>query len=639
MRSGSGGLGGYYVKKKRQKNIKNNKNIGLFIILMVLVISIVNIFLDPSAMKDGDVPVLSYSNFITEMNNGKLAKVVINRESIEASRKDGTKFTTYILDAGILPSVIAKAGVDVTVEPPEKKHWFVSMLVTIFPSLLFIGFLILFTMKVQGRAFDFGKSKSKSFEDNREPVTFDDVAGCDEAKEELVEIVDFLKEPKKYTKLGARIPRGVLLLGAPGTGKTLLARAIAGQAGVPFYSVSGSGFVEMFVGVGASRVRDLFEHARQTSPCIIFVDEIDAVGRHRGAGLGGGHDEREQTLNQLLVEMDGFASDEEIIIIAATNRPDILDPALLRPGRFDRQVVVDEPDVNGREAILKVHTRNKKLAPDVKLDVLAKRTPGFVGADLANLVNEAALLSARHNKDCLNMPEFEEAIDRVIAGPERHTRLISEEERTIIAYHEAGHALVAANLKTADPVHKISIVPRGHAALGLTWQLPKEDRFLKSKQKLLDEITVLFGGRVAEMLTIDSVTTGAANDLERATKLARNMVTQWGMSDGLGLVTLGKQRQEVFLGHDIIEDTNYSGETAKLVDKEIKGIIDGSMQQAKQILTEHRAQLDKIKDLLLEKEILEGNELNELLGYPVEKVASTAENEVNANDASEASQA
>ena len=607
------------MKKKRQKKIGNNKHIGFFICLIVTIICAVNIFLEPNALKDKEVPIESYSTFRQELSQGKLSKVKINNESLEVERKNGTKFQTYILDAAILPSTMAKEGVDVTVEPPKKESLLEAFIVSFLPSLLFLVFLVLISMKMNGKAFDFGKSKAKMFEDNREPVTFDDVAGCDEAKEELVEIVDFLKEPKKYTKLGARIPRGVLLLGAPGTGKTLLARAIAGQAGVPFYSASGSGFVEMFVGVGASRVRDLFDHARQSSPCIVFVDEIDAVGRHRGAGLGGGHDEREQTLNQLLVEMDGFASDEEIIVIAATNRPDILDPALLRPGRFDRQIVVDQPDVNGREAILKVHTKDKKLADDVRLDVLAKRTPGFVGADLANLVNEAALLSARHGKDCLNMPEFEEAIDRVIAGPERHTRLISDEERRIIAYHEAGHALVAANLKTADPVHKISIVPRGHAALGLTWQLPKEDRFLKSKQQLLDEITVLFGGRVAEMLTIDSVTTGASNDLERATKLARNMVTQWGMSDELGLVTVGKRQQEIFLGHDIIEDSNYSGETAKIIDREIKAIIDGTMQLAKQILSEKRDQLEKIKDLLLQKEVLEGDELNELLGYPIEE--------------------
>ncbi|MDO5562314.1 MAG: ATP-dependent zinc metalloprotease FtsH, partial [Synergistaceae bacterium] len=433
------------------------------------------------------------------------------------------------------------------------------------------------------------------------------------------EVVQFLKSPDKFTKLGAKVPRGVLLLGAPGTGKTLLSRAVAGEADVPFFSISGSDFVEMFVGVGAARVRDLFEQARKFQPCIIFIDEIDAVGRHRGAGLGGGHDEREQTLNQLLVEMDGFEEGAGIILIAATNRPDILDPALLRPGRFDRQVVVDRPDVNGRHDILKVHLKDKKVAKDVDIDVIARRTPGFVGADIANLVNEAALLAARRGKSELEMPEFEEAIDRVMAGPERKSRIISKKEREIIAYHEAGHALVASKIEGSDPVHKISIIPRGHMALGYTLQLPEEDRFLISRQELSDRITVLLGGRTAETICFGDVTTGASNDLERATQTAREMVTQFGMSDRLGLVTLGKKQHEIFLGRDITEDRNYSEEIAYAIDQEVRSIIDDSFERAKTILTDNRERLEEITKLLLEKEVLEGDELNALLGYPAKE--------------------
>ena len=478
---------------------------------------------------------------------------------------------------------------------------------------------IYFIYNMQGggnKVMGFAKSKAKMFIDNRPKVTFGDVAGCDEAKEELEEVVQFLKAPEKFTKLGAKVPRGVLLLGAPGTGKTLLSRAVAGEADVPFFSISGSDFVEMFVGVGAARVRDLFEQARKYQPCIIFIDEIDAVGRHRGAGLGGGHDEREQTLNQLLVEMDGFEAGAGIILIAATNRPDILDPALLRPGRFDRQVVVDRPDVNGRRDILKVHLKDKKIAKGVDLDVIARRTPGFVGADIANLVNEAALLAARRGKDKLGMSEFEEAIDRVMAGPERKSRIISPKEREIIAYHEAGHALVASKLEGSDPVHKISIIPRGHMALGYTLQLPEEDRFLISRQELADKITILLAGRTAESIKFGDVTTGASNDLERATQTARQMVTQFGMSERLGLVTLGRKQHEVFLGRDIVEDRNYSDEIAYAIDQEVRSIIDDSLEAARNILTVHRERLEEITRLLLEKEVLEGDELDELLGYP-----------------------
>lgn len=599
---------------------KISKNVGMYIVLIVLVVSLVNVFLGPdSNQKSSQTNVLPYSSMLNEVNNGNVTKVRIDHEQLTGTLKSGGEFRTYILDASSLPSLLAEKGVEVEVVPPPKNSWLTALLTSLLPTLLLIGVWIYFIYNMQGggsKVMGFAKSKAKLFLDNRPKVTFADVAGCDESKEELEEVVQFLKDPAKFTKLGARVPRGVLLLGAPGTGKTLLSRAVAGEADVPFFSISGSDFVEMFVGVGAARVRDLFEQARKYQPCIIFIDEIDAVGRHRGAGLGGGHDEREQTLNQLLVEMDGFEAGSGIILIAATNRPDILDPALLRPGRFDRQVVVDRPDVNGRRDILKVHLRDKKIEDDVDIDVIARRTPGFVGADLANLVNEAALLSARRDKEKLGMPEFEEAIDRVMAGPERKSRVISEKEREIIAYHEAGHALVAAKIKGTDPVHKISIIPRGHMALGYTLQLPEEDRFLVSKQELSDRICVLLGGRVAEMIRYGDVTTGASNDLERATQIARQMVTQFGMSDKLGLVTLGRKQHEVFLGHDIVDDRNYSEEIAHTIDLEIRAIIDSCMNRANDILTENRERLEEITQRLLKEEVLEGDELDELLGYP-----------------------
>ncbi|MEG1603432.1 MAG: ATP-dependent zinc metalloprotease FtsH, partial [Cloacibacillus sp.] len=550
---------------------KISKNVGMYIVLIVLVVSLVNVFLGPdsSNKKSTQSDVMPYSTFMKEVNSGNVTKVKIDHEQLTGTLKSGKEFTTYILDAATLPQTVAEKGVEVEIVPPPKNSWLTALLTSLLPTLLLIGVWIYFIYNMQGggsKVMGFAKSKAKLFLDNRPKVTFADVAGCDESKEELVEVVQFLKDPAKFTKLGAKVPRGVLLLGAPGTGKTLLSRAVAGEADVPFFSISGSDFVEMFVGVGAARVRDLFEQARKYQPCIIFIDEIDAVGRHRGAGLGGGHDEREQTLNQLLVEMDGFEAGAGIILIAATNRPDILDPALLRPGRFDRQVVVDRPDVNGRRDILKVHLKDMKIEPGVDLDVIARRTPGFVGADIANLVNEAALLSARRDKEMLGMPEFEEAIDRVMAGPERKSRIISKKEREIIAYHEAGHALVAAKIKGSDPVHKISIIPRGHMALGYTLQLPEEDRFLVSRQELSDKICVLLGGRVAEKICFGDVTTGASNDLERATQIARQMVTQFGMSDKLGLVTLGRKQHEVFLGHDIVDDRNYSEEIAHMID-------------------------------------------------------------------------
>ena len=599
---------------------KTSKNVGMYIILIVLVVSLVNVFLTPDSNKSKqDAKVLPYSQFLNEVNSGNVTKVKIDREQLTGTLKTGSEFTTYILDAATLPSTIAEKGVEVEIVPPPKNSWLTALLTSLLPTLLLIGVWIYFIYNMQGggnKVMGFAKSKAKLFLDNRPKVTFDDVAGCDEAKEELEEVVQFLKDPGKFTKLGAKVPRGVLLLGAPGTGKTLLSRAVAGEADVPFFSISGSDFVEMFVGVGAARVRDLFEQARKYQPCIIFIDEIDAVGRHRGAGLGGGHDEREQTLNQLLVEMDGFDAGAGVILLAATNRPDILDPALLRPGRFDRQVVVDRPDVNGRRDILKVHLKDKKISREVDIDVIARRTPGFVGADIANLVNEAALLAGRRNKDSLGMPEFEEAIDRVMAGPERKSRIISKKEREIIAYHESGHALVASKIEGSDPVHKISIIPRGHMALGYTLQLPEEDRFLISKQELSNRITILLGGRVAEIIRFGDVTTGASNDLERATQTARQMVTQFGMSDRLGLVTLGRKQHEVFLGRDIMEDRNYSEEIAYAIDQEVRSIIDDCYMQAKTILTENRDNLEKITALLLQKEVLEGDELDELLGYP-----------------------
>ena len=458
----------------------------------------------------------------------------------------------------------------------------------------------------------FGKSKAKLHNDEKKKVTFADVAGADEVKEELEEIVEFLKSPKKYNELGARIPKGVLLFGPPGTGKTLLARAVDGEAGVPFFSISGSDFVEMFVGVGASRVRDLFEQAKKNSPCIVFIDEIDAVGRQRGAGLGGGHDEREQTLNQLLVEMDGFAANEGIIIIAATNRPDILDPALLRPGRFDRQIVVDVPDLTGRKEILKVHVKGKPLAKDVDLDVLARRTPGFTGADLANLVNEAALLAARFNKQVIDMPELENSIERVIAGPEKKSKVISDKEKKLVSYHEAGHALVGYLLPNTDPVHKVSIIPRGRAG-GYTLLLPKEDRYYMTKSMLMDQVTMLLGGRVAEDVVLKEISTGAQNDLERATEIVRRMIMEYGMSDELGPMTLGNKTETPFVGRDISRDRNYGEEVATSIDKEVRNIMDKSYHRAKSMLLEHMSTLQLIANTLMQKETIEANEFEALM--------------------------
>ncbi len=607
------------------------KNLGLYLVFVLAVVTMVNTFLTPEEVQK-QYDEISYSQFLKELDAGNIRILQIRNNTIQGESSsatlqgeltDGTRFLTYGLDVSDLADKAAAKGVMVTVEAPQKNVWWVTLMTSLFPTLLLIGVWVYFMNNMQpggsGRIMSFGRSKAKLFLDNKPKVKFVDVAGCDEAKEELQEVIEFLKDPDKFKKLGARVPKGVLLVGPPGTGKTLLARAAAGEADVPFFSTSGSDFVEMFVGVGAARVRDLFEQSKKYQPCIIFMDEIDAVGRHRGAGLGGGHDEREQTLNQLLVELDGFDDTTSTILIAATNRPDILDPALLRPGRFDRHITVDKPDVKGREEILKVHMKDKKFADDVNTGILARRTPGLVGADLENLVNEAALLAARHSKEKIDMSDLEEGIERVLAGPERKSRLINEHEKKIIAYHETGHAIVAKVLPGADPVHKISIIPRGHAALGYTLQLPEEDRFLMSKSELMNRIAILLSGRVSEEIVFNDVTSGAANDLERATQIARQMVTQLGMSNSLGLVKLGNKREEVFLGRDISEDKNYSDQVAYAIDKEVKAIIDECYETAKEILTERRALMDKIAGVLLEREVLDAEEFDRLVKEGVQK--------------------
>lgn len=591
------------------------KNLGLYLVMIVLVVSLVNMFLSP-AQSPEEHELISYSAFLGYFREGKLEQVSIEGDNIKGTREGGVKFRTIAIGIGDLAPQLAEKGVQVEVQPPARSPWWVTMMSSLFPTLLLIGAWVFILYHMQGgsnKVMSFAKNKAKLFLDNRPKVTFADVAGCDESKEELKEVVDYLRDPDRFSRLGAKIPKGVLLLGPPGAGKTLLARACSGEADVPFFSISGSDFVEMFVGVGAARVRDMFEQARKNQPCIVFIDEIDAVGRHRGAGLGGGHDEREQTLNQLLVEMDGFDVSSGIILIAATNRPDILDPALLRPGRFDRHIVVDRPDRNGREAILKVHLREMKVEEDVDLEVLAKRTPGFVGADLANLVNEAALLAARRERKNISMAEFEESIDRVLAGPERRSRLISDREKEIIAFHEVGHALVAKMVPGCDPVHKISIIPRGHKALGYTLQLPEEDRFLMSKKELTNRICVLLGGRVAEEIHFSDITTGAQNDLERATQIARQMVTEFGMSDTLGPVTLGRKQHEVFLGRDIMEDRNYSDEVAYAIDQEVRSIVESCYERVRNILKENQEAHVRIARTLLVEEVIEGDRLDSLL--------------------------
>jgi cell division protease FtsH len=563
--------------------------------------------------------VLDYSTFMEEARQGHIAKVKLDSSrTLKAASRDGKNYTIYtpgIQDPWMI-SDLMKYGVTVEAKPEEEPSLLMNIFVSWFPMLLLIGVWIFFMRQMQGGgrggAFSFGKSRARMLDENQNQVTFGDVAGVDEAKEEVAELVDFLRDPSKFQKLGGRIPRGVLMVGNPGTGKTLLARAIAGEAKVPFFSISGSDFVEMFVGVGAARVRDMFEQAKKNAPCIVFIDEIDAVGRQRGAGLGGGNDEREQTLNQLLVEMDGFEGTSGVIVIAATNRPDVLDPALLRPGRFDRQVVVPLPDIRGREQILLVHMRKVPIAPDVDASIIARGTPGFSGADLANLVNESALFAARGSKRLVDMDDFERAKDKVIMGAERKSMVMPEEERKNTAYHEAGHAIVARLLPKTDPVHKVTIIPRGRA-LGVTMQLPVEDRYSYNRDYLLNNIAVLFGGRIAEELFMNQMTTGASNDFKRATEMARRMVTEWGMSDALGTMVYGENEGEVFLGRSVTTHQNMSEDTMKSVDKEVRRIIDEQYTLARRLLDENREKVEVMAKALLEWETIDSNQIEDIM--------------------------
>ena len=578
------------------------KNLALWLVISLMVILLFNSFQQPKQPSQET----TYSQFLSSVQRGEVSHVTIQGNHIEGTFLDGKSFRSFHPRDADLVGILRDHNVEIQAKPEDESPWYFTILLSWFPMLLLIGVWIFFMRQMQaggGKAMSFGKSRARLLNETAKKVLFDDVAGIEEAKEELHEIVEFLKDPKKFTRLGGRIPKGVLLVGGPGTGKTLLARAIAGEAGVPFFTISGSDFVEMFVGVGASRVRDLFMQGKKSAPCIIFIDEIDAVGRHRGAGLGGGHDEREQTLNQLLVEMDGFESNEGVILVAATNRPDVLDPALLRPGRFDRQVVVPSPDIRGREGILKVHTRTKPLSPNVNVKTLAKGTPGFSGADLENLVNEAALLAARRNKDLIDMADFETAKDKVMMGLERKSMILSEEEKSTTAYHEAGHALVARFLPGADPLHKVTIIPRGRA-LGLTQQLPQDERHTYSKDYLVDAIAILMGGRVAEELVFDRQTTGASNDIERATQMARKMVCEWGMSEDLGPLSFGKRDDQVFLGREISRHRDYSETTAIAIDNEIRKIVEDNYQRARTILKDNFELLKLTAQALLEKETL-----------------------------------
>ncbi|MEB3196022.1 MAG: ATP-dependent zinc metalloprotease FtsH [Candidatus Sericytochromatia bacterium] len=601
------------------------KNAGVYFLFILLGASfLLSVFFN----KPEETTKPDYSSFLRQVEAREVLSVELSSTSnqVRYKTKDGERSVFVPEDPQLIPTLKAR-NIPIVVKAPDQSSWWASVISSILlPVLIIVGLWIFMLRQAQSgssQAMSFGKSRAKMMVENKTRVTFADVAGVEEAKVELAEIVDFLKAPEKYQALGAHIPKGVLLVGPPGTGKTLLARAVAGEAGVPFFNISGSDFVEMFVGVGASRVRDLFEQAKKHSPCIVFVDEIDAVGRQRGAGMGGGHDEREQTLNQLLVEMDGFEANVSVVVIAATNRPDILDSALLRPGRFDRQVVVDAPDVAGREQILKVHTKNKPLGNDVDLKILARRTPGFTGADLMNLSNEAALIAARHDRKEVSMSDCEAAIDRVIAGPERKSRLISDQEKKVIAFHEVGHALIAKLLPNCDPLHKVTIVSRG-MALGLTMTLPTEDRVLTSRSQMMDRITMMLGGRVAEALAFNEITTGASNDLERATGLARRMVTEFGMSDQVGPVTFGKRHEHIFLGRDFGEDRNFSNEIASLIDHEIKAIVQDCYQRAQTLLTQHREQLDLISYELMARETLDADEFDDLFNRGSEAVQGVA---------------
>ena len=588
------------------------KNIGFYLLIILIAISAIDYFSSRVAVK----PEINYSELLRQVQEQNVKGVTIVENSIKGQLADGTEFTTVAPNDPNLINTLRDKGVEIKAELPPQPPWWTGIFSSLLPMLLLIGVWFFIMQQTQGggnKVMSFGKSRAKLNSEENLKVTFKDVAGADEAKQELEEVVEFLKYPKKFNDLGARIPKGVLLVGPPGTGKTLLAKAVAGESGVPFFSISGSDFVEMFVGVGASRVRDLFEQAKKSAPCIVFIDEIDAVGRQRGAGLGGGHDEREQTLNQLLVEMDGFAANEGIIIIAATNRPDILDPALLRPGRFDRQIVVDRPDVKGREEILKVHTKGKPIGDTVNLADLARRTPGFTGADLSNLVNEAALLTARRDKKKIEMTEMEESIERVVAGPERKSKVISDKEKRLTAYHEAGHTLIGMMLKHTDPVHKVSIIPRGRAG-GYTLMLPKEDRYYATRSELLDQLKTFLGGRVAEEVVLNEISTGAQNDLERASSLIRKMITEYGMSDVLGPITFGrKQDHQVFLGRDISRDRNYSEEVAHAIDKEVKKYMEEAYVECRKMLNENIDKLHLIANALIERETLEASELEQLM--------------------------
>jgi cell division protease FtsH len=586
------------------------KNLALWMVIGLIVLVLFNVFQasQPSSGK------MVFSDFLKRVESGEVKEVLIRGKSVTGKLSDGSAFRTFTADYPDLVKLLRDKGVKIAVEPEDSNPWYAYVLQWV-PMLLFIGVWIFFMRQMQGggaKALSFGKARARLISEKTNKITFQDVAGVEEAKEELREIIEFLKDPPKFQKLGGRIPKGVLLVGPPGTGKTLLAKAIAGEANVPFFSISGSDFVEMFVGVGASRVRDLFEQGKKHAPCIIFMDEIDAVGRHRGAGLGGGHDEREQTLNQLLVEMDGFETNEGVILIAATNRPDVLDPALLRPGRFDRQVVVARPDVKGREEILKVHSRRIPLAPDVALMVLARGTSGFSGADLANLVNEAALLAARQDKKIVEMIDFENAKDKVLMGVERRSMIIPDAEKRTTAYHEGGHALVAYLLPGADPLHKVTIIPRGRA-LGLTMQLPTDDRYSYSKEFLVNQITILLGGRAAEEIVFQQQTTGAGNDLEKATEMARKMVCEWGMSEKMGPLTFGKGEEHIFLGREMSRPKDYSEETAVLIDSEIKRIVTDAAMRAKHLLDSNLERLHVLARALLERETLDGEEINRIL--------------------------
>lgn len=589
------------------------KNVTFYLLIIIVMIWMFDYYSGGTEKKDD----MSYTSFLQHVQKDDIKQVTIVDNIISGKLKDGQEFSTVVPDDDTLISRLETKNVEIRAELPPQPPWWTGILSSMLPMLLIVGLWFLLMNQSNGgggRVMNFGKSRARRYDEDKVKVTFKDVAGADEAKQELEEVVEFLKHPQKYNELGAKIPKGVLLYGPPGTGKTLLAKAVAGEAGVPFFSISGSDFVEMFVGVGASRVRDLFEQAKKSAPCIVFIDEIDAVGRQRGAGLGGGHDEREQTLNQLLVEMDGFGANEGIIMIAATNRPDILDPALLRPGRFDRQIVVDRPDIKGRQEILKVHVKGKPIGQDVELNVIAQRTPGFTGADLSNLVNEAALMTARKNKKVINMPEMEEAAERVIMGPERKSRVISDKEKRLTAYHEGGHTVVGMLLDNTDPVHKVTIIPRGRAG-GYTLSLPKEDRYYATRSEMLDELKVLLGGRVAEALVLKEISSGASNDLQRATTLARQMICEYGMSENIGPVTFGHRQDQVFLGRDIARDKDYSEEVAAEIDKEVRSFIEDAYAATEKLLSDNIDKLHVIAEALIERETLEADEISELIKY------------------------